>query len=59
MIYSRLEKKYIVCPVFKLHTATSRTWWHWSVSLSVTLFCHNLRINLRVNLRIDLRVGDL
>ena len=30
-----------------------------SVSPSVTLFCHNLRINLRVDLRIDLGVGDL
>ena len=45
--------------IFKLHTATSRTWWHWSVrqsvsqsvSPSVTLFCHNL--NLRIDLRID------
>ena len=41
--------------IFKLHTATSRTYWHWSVcpsvSLSVTLFCHNL--NLRIDLRID------
>ena len=47
--------------LFKLHTATSRIWWHCgqSVRLSVTLFCHNLRINLRIDLRNDLVCHNL